>query len=464
MSIRKLYTSQLSQIQRTLTRTMATQDGYLHKTLIPTYHFQQSLPSLPIPEVKDTLDRFLASAEPLVSPSELQEAQDAVQDFLLNHSDSLQTQLVAKDKIEKSSFVTAPWYEMYLQDRRPLIVNSNPAVGWKEDPNRTTQLSRASSLLHAAAVTYRTLRDEQLEPDIFHTEPKKSETGWWANAIRFVPPSISFYGAYAVGAYPLDMSQYDYLFASTRVPGATEDTLKKYKNSKHVCVMRGSKFYSINILNDNGDLLPETEISHQLQLILNETVDTTTPPVGTLTALDRDTWSGARTQMLSIGDGSVNEKAFHAIDSSLFVLCLEDKMSTTHEERFRSNVHGDGKNRWFDKSFSIIVDPDGGAAVNFEHAWGDGVAVIRFFNEVYKESMGSEVLSGDGDGEDSVVLNEIQFELDDDITTTIRKGKYKYKKRMVHRVYGKALADLIFYYSIFFQLVIFVNHLVSFLF
>ena len=37
--------------------------------------------------------------------------------------------------------------------------------------------------------------------------------------------------------------------------------------------------------------------------------------------------------------------------------------------------------------------------------------------------MGSEVLSENGDGEDSVVLNEIQFELDDDITTTIRKGK-----------------------------------------
>ena len=25
---------------------------------------------------------------------------------------------------------------------------------------------------------------------------------------------------------------------------------------------------------------------------------------------------------------------------------------------------------------------DGKAAVNFEHAWGDGVAVLRFFNEV----------------------------------------------------------------------------------
>ena len=28
----------------------------------------------------------------------------------------------------------------------------------------------------------------------------------------------------------------------------------------------------------------------------------------------------------------------------------------------------------------------GKAAVNFEHAWGDGVAVLRYFNEVYKDT------------------------------------------------------------------------------
>ena len=40
----------------------------------------------------------------------------------------------------------------------------------------------------------------------------------------------------------------------------------------------------------------------------------------------------------------------------------------------------------FDKSFSLIVAADGNAAVNFEHSWGDGVAVMRFFNEVLKDS------------------------------------------------------------------------------
>lgn len=42
--------------------------------------------------------------------------------------------------------------------------------------------------------------------------------------------------------------------------------------------------------------------------------------------------------------------------------------------------------RWFDKSLQLILCKDGKAAVHFEHAWGDGVAVLRFFNEVRNKS------------------------------------------------------------------------------
>ena len=47
-------------------------------------------------------------------------------------------------------------------------------------------------------------------------------------------------------------------------------------------------------------------------------------------------------------------------------------------------------NRWFDKSFQLIICKDGKAAVNFEHAWGDGVAVLRFFNEVIKQALSTQ--------------------------------------------------------------------------
>ena len=42
--------------------------------------------------------------------------------------------------------------------------------------------------------------------------------------------------------------------------------------------------------------------------------------------------------------------------------------------------------RWFDKCFMLMVSKSGTSAVNFEHSWGDGVAVMRYFNEVYKDS------------------------------------------------------------------------------
>ena len=95
------------------------------------------------------------------------------------------------------------------------------------------------------------------------------------------------------------------------------------------------------------------------------------------------------------------------------------------------NVHGNGRNRWFDKSFSIIVDPEGHAAVNFEHAWGDGVAVIRFFNEVYKESISSEVLPEEEATDDFAkdeyrsTTSALEFVLDDQTMETIREEENK---------------------------------------
>lgn len=42
--------------------------------------------------------------------------------------------------------------------------------------------------------------------------------------------------------------------------------------------------------------------------------------------------------------------------------------------------------RWFDKSIQLIVCRNGVSGIHFEHSWGDGVAVLRFFNEIYQDS------------------------------------------------------------------------------
>lgn len=49
--------------------------------------------------------------------------------------------------------------------------------------------------------------------------------------------------------------------------------------------------------------------------------------------------------------------------------------------------------RWFDKSVSLIVTKDGAAGVNFEHSWGDGVAVLRYFQDICKDTTASPLIS-----------------------------------------------------------------------
>ena len=76
-----------------------------------------------------------------------------------------------------------------------------------------------------------------------------------------------------------------------------------------------------------------------------------------------------REHLISTG----NSASLHDIDSALFCLVLEGDHDTESETTATSVfLHGDGGNRWFDKSFSLIITQSGDAAINFEHSWGDG--------------------------------------------------------------------------------------------
>ena len=54
---------------------------FLHRSIVPTDHFQDSLPRLPIPKLEDTCVRYLAALSPLLTPEELQRAEKIVHAF-----------------------------------------------------------------------------------------------------------------------------------------------------------------------------------------------------------------------------------------------------------------------------------------------------------------------------------------------------------------------------------------------
>lgn len=407
-------------------RKYSSQDPeYLHRSVVPSMHYQKSLPRLPVPKLEDTIKRYLAAQRPLLNDDQFRTTEKNAEDFKNGIGKQLHEELVAKDKNNKhTSYISAPWFDMYLSSRDSVVLNSNPFMSFNPDPKPeyNDQLIRATNMICSAVRFMKTLRAGLLEPEVFHLNPAKSDTDQFKKLIRWVPSSLSWYGAYMVNAFPLDMSQYFRLFNSTRLPKRGRDELFTDAKGKHLLVMRKGNLYVFDVVDRDGNLVKPAEIHSHLKYILADESPASASPIGVLTSENRDVWAGLREKLVASG----NEAVLQTVDSALFCLCLDDETMRDHIHVSHNMLYGDGCNRWYDKSFSIIITKDGNAAIHFEHAWGDGVAVLRFQNEVFKDTTEKPLVhpgSTPAAVDSASAVKRLQFNLDAELKNGIQKAK-----------------------------------------
>lgn len=295
-------------------------------------------------------------------------------------------------------------------------------------PEYNDQAVRAANVIVSSMRFMKSLQDEILVPEIFHMDTRKTDTPEFRSKIMKFPSFIATYVAYYYKAYPLDMSQYQGLFGATRVPKRDKDEIERFKNMKHVLVMMDGDFYTIDVLDSNGNIRDPEFIYSQVKYLMTMKGAPSENPLGALTSQNRRVWSAARNHLLT---SSKNADSLKAIDSALFCINLDD---STHDAlnpvpKIRNFLFDECKNRWYDKSLSVIIDKSGTTGINFEHSWGDGVAVLRYFNEIYKDMSNNSFVNPSTKyvgGVESTV-HKLQFEFDDkakaDIDTAVRAHK-----------------------------------------
>jgi len=328
-------------------------------TLIPQqrallYSNQGSLPKLPVPSITQTTTRWLASVKPILPPQEFEEMKGLVEGFRRREGPTFQRYLILKSWFSPN-YVT-DWWEtyVYLRGRTPIVINSNYYILDSKLPSLTDkQVARAAYVIHEY-LTFKELIDtEKLAPMVIR------------------------------GTVPMCMRQYERMFSTTRIPGKEIDTLRTYdfSESRHVAVLRKGQWYVVEMFHSDGSRLTAVEVESQMKWIISDADRNPPGPRDTITCLpaltceNRTTWAKAREECFSSG---INKTSLNMIESSLFVVCLDHEQPQGDDDttaRARSLFHGNGCNRWCDKSFSVIVFPNGRMGMHVEHSWADAPVI-----------------------------------------------------------------------------------------
>ena len=308
---------------------------------------------LPLPSLKDTLDRHLSSLAPLITnQNQRNKVKTLITNFKQKNGKKYQAILQEKQKNTKNWIET--WWEQfaYLKTRQTMAIHVNWFGVMPDWGLQIKNSNAAAAMIHA-----------------LHKVKQMLDQGKY--------PVEKLRGA------PLDMHQFTRVFGMTRIPKDGCDELQQTSDARHIVVMRRGAIYKMVIYDDDGYPLPLSTLQAQLETIMEmsrtifESEDE--PPISVLTSMERDEWASERERLLQ---NTINRASLSAIEGALFCLALDDKCPNSKEEVARLCHGGDGTNRWFDKSFTIVVFENGRGGINAEHTPVDAMTIVSIYLKV----------------------------------------------------------------------------------
>ncbi|KAG0316058.1 Carnitine O-acetyltransferase mitochondrial [Podila horticola] len=326
---------------------------------------QDELPSLPIPPLEQTLQRYIESIRPLTTDEEYERTVAQVEQFKSSkQGQDLDRRLreQSQDCQKRGTSWLAEWWDdwAYFTHRDSSTFFVNYYFGFQDDPRVPTQTARAALLVSLALEFRQLIATRTLTPDMARNAP-------------------------------FCMNMYRYLFNHSRISGSSCDSAVGFPTdtNNHICVVRNGKFYifeTLHLPSKPSSVLSPREIMIQLERIKKMADDdhSTVPEIGILSTGQRDQAAQDRHTLFQ---AHISNKAHMAkIETSMFVLCLDSTSPSSSEEFSRACWHGDGASRWFDKCFQLIVFANGRAGMNGEHSKMDATPTSRLCRYMIDEA------------------------------------------------------------------------------
>jgi carnitine O-acetyltransferase len=211
----------------------------------------------------ETAKRYLKSIHPLLSKTEYEHSQKAVEEFLApgGPGETLQKRLVARREDPNVRNWIYEWWNnsAYLAYRDPVVPYVSYFYSHRDDRRRRDPAKRAAAISTAVLEFKKQVDEKSLEPEYM----KK---------------------------LPMAMSSYEYMFNCCRVPAKSADYPVKYdyKENPFIVVIRKNQFFKV-YHEVNGKQLNTSELEQQFRKVYAKAERAA--PIGVLTSQHRDAWT-----------------------------------------------------------------------------------------------------------------------------------------------------------------------------
>ncbi|MFB7241966.1 carnitine O-acetyltransferase [Streptomyces populi] len=363
-----------------------------------TFAQEESLPRVPLPTLDASCERFLAWCTPLLTADERSETEAEVAAFLRPGGPGrvLHAALEEYDATEGvHSWLDTFWPYRYLGRRDRIALNANFFFLFQDSDQ--AQVERAAGLV-AGALNHKRQIDQGL-----------------------IAPVVQR------GA-PQSMVQNKFLFSTTRIPGALQDTVRAPyteewpgpSQARHIVVFFRGGMFRLDVLGPDGVPHSLDDIEAGLRAVMKADPVGADVPAGHLTTMARAEWAAAREALLACHPR--NAEALDDVETALFCLALEDFAPADVQDACDQLLYGDRGNRWFDKAVSFVVFADGRAGINVEHCELDGTTILSFTDALLDTPAEEQSRQSGARSQGLPALEPIVFELDDALRDRARSA------------------------------------------
>lgn len=377
------------------------------------FQYQDSLPSLPVPPLAQSLRIYKDSIKPFYPLAE-NDPQFIKYAAIIDKFAASKDAAALQEKLESLAAKERNWLSVYwdnyayLDYRDPVSPYVSYFYSHKEF---NTQISK-DQFLKSALLSVRILQfmesieDQSLQPEL-------------------------------IKGNPFCMESFKWMFNNCRVPGESTDLNPTYdpKENRFMVVISNNHLYELQTHDESGKLLSLNNLYHAIKNIHHDShlSGENKNPIGILTASNRDAWYQNYSKLVS--SSPINKSNFETIFKSSFVLCLDDSNPITIEEKSRNCWHGNGTNRYFDKPIQIFVAKNGQSGFLGEHSKMDGTPTLRMndwlVNQIQSFNPSSENISQSATTTTELPdFRRLDFEISNEISENIKTENQLFQNRV----------------------------------